>query len=152
MSSVIKLDPKRSSAYSGRGVALWTIGNNQAARRDFDAAIVLDPTYAIAYANRGRFLFSLGEYEDAIEDFGKYINLGGDDLPMTHFRRGVAQFALAHFAEARTDLATSLELEPRVAQRMFETEDSVSEFVQGLGLKKDIPADLLEMLKPREQD
>ena len=152
MSSLIDLDPKRSSAYSGRGWALWATGNSQSALRDLDTAIELDPNYASAYYNRAQVYFGLGEYQNAIEDYGTYIQLGGDDLPDAHFRRGVAQVALEHFAEARTDLETAVELEPGVAKRMFDTKDHVSAFVQDLGLKKEIPADLLEKLSPREQD
>ena len=152
MSSVIGLDPKRSSAYSGRGWALFATGNSQSALRDLDTAIELDPNYANAYSNRAQVHFDLGEYQNAIEDFSMYIHLGGGNLPNAHFRRGVAQVALEHFAEARADLETSLELEPSVAKRMFETKDHVSAFVQDLGLQKEIPADLLEKLNPREQD
>ena len=45
-----------------------------------------------------------------------------------------------------------MELEPGVAKRMFETKAHLSTFVQGLGLKKETPADLLEKLNLREQD
>ena len=152
MTSVIKLNPKRSSAYSSRGVGLRTIGNNQAARRDFDTALELDPTYAVGYANRARLLFDLGEYQGAIEDFSKYIDIGDDDLPDAHFKRGVARIALRGFKEARADLKTALELEPSVAKRTFETKDHVSVFVHDIGLGKEIPADVLEMINPREQD
>ena len=152
MSSVIDLDPKSSLAYSGRGMALWATGNSQSALRDLDTAIELDPNYANAYGSRAQVYLGLGEYQKAIEDYGTSIQLGGDDLPNAHFRRGVSQVALEHFAEARADLEASVELDPSVAKGMFDTKDHVSAFVQNLELKKEIPADLLEKLSPRDQD
>ena len=150
MSSVINLDPKRSSAYSGRGMALWAVGNIQSALHDLDTAIELDSAYATAYGNRAQVHFDLGQYQAVIEDYGTYIRLDGGDVPNAHFRRGVAHVALENFAEARADLGTSLELEPGVAKRMFEAKDHVADFIHDLGLKKEIPADVLEMLRPKE--
>ena len=149
-SSAINLDPKRKTAYNSRGLARWMIADNEGARRDFDRAIEIDPTYTIAYHNRFELHFGLREYGNAIGDLDQYIQLGGDDLSYAHFSRGVAKIAFSAFAEARADLRMALDIEPSVAKRVFESDERVSDFVQGLDLEGKVPDDVLRMLMPRE--
>lgn len=150
MTSAINLNPQSSSAYGGRGVAYWALEKNQLALRDFETAIEIDPTYANAYINRANLHMDLESFHEAIEDYGKYLRLDGDDLACAQFRRGVAHIALENYAEARKDLINSLELEPDVASRVFETPDKVSDFIREHGLENNVPADLLELLKPKK--
>ena len=150
-SSVIRLNQSKTLAYSRRGLVFLEMGNYQRALSDLTTAIELDSTNANDFANRAQVHFDLGEYQAMIEDYRMYITLNGDSPADAHFRIGIAQMALANFAEARTEMAASLDLDSSVAQRMFETEEAASAFVRDLGLQVDVPADLLAMLTPKDE-
>jgi len=72
---VIKLDPKRASAYLMRGGCYYELKNYPQAMNDFNKAIKLDPKYASAYGYRGDCYNMLKNYPQAINDYDKVIGL-----------------------------------------------------------------------------
>ena len=148
---VIDLNPENSAAYSGRGAAFAATGNNQSALLDLCTAIEIDPNNGAAYMGRALLDFNMGEYQDAVEDLGRYLDVGGDDPAAAHFRRGIALIALGNFDEARGELETALEQDPFVAKRVIASVSDVVDGSESLVLQDEVPADLQEMLDPREK-
>ena len=148
---VIDLNPENSAAYSGRGAAFAATGNNQSALLDLCTAIEIDPNNGAAYMGRALLDFNMGEYQDAVEDLGRYLDVGGDDPAAAHFRRGIALIALGNFDEARGELETALEQDPFVAKRVIASVSDVVDGSESLLLQDEVPADLQEMLDPREK-
>ena len=60
-------------AYNGRGIALYGLGEVQAAMNDFNRAIALQPNFMEALYNRGRSHYFQGKIAEAIEDFSLVI-------------------------------------------------------------------------------
>ena len=146
--SAIELDPENAQAYNARGLAFWVNGDNRSALRDLDTAIALDQEYAIAYGNRARVYFKMREFQNAIDSFDTCIRLDGDTMADVYFQRGVAHVALENFDEARSDLKTSLELDPGAANKMFRSEGNLLDSIEFLEVKHEIPTDVFEMLRP----
>jgi tetratricopeptide (TPR) repeat protein len=70
---VIERDPKDAEAYTNRGVAHRSQGNNKQAIADFSKAIKLDPKHAEAYYWRGIIYKEEGLKASAIADFQNYL-------------------------------------------------------------------------------
>ena len=127
-----------------------TVGNYRSALEDISSAIEIDPTDPFAYMGRAVVHFNMGQSQDAVDDFGRHLSLGGDDPAEAYFLRGIALVTLGKFEEARADLETALGQDPFVAKRVIA---KVSDLVGGsdsLILQDEVPADILEMLKPAE--
>jgi lipoprotein NlpI len=67
----IKLDPKSTRAFVGRGAAYQGKGDNDRAIADYNEAVRLDPKSATAYFARGRSYFYAGSVEKALADFSQ---------------------------------------------------------------------------------
>lgn len=71
----IELDPQFTSAWDGKGLALYGLGRYEEALQAFDKAIELDPQLENSLCNKGLALYGLGKDEEAIEAFDKAIEL-----------------------------------------------------------------------------
>ena len=71
----IKLDPKKSRAYTNRGAAYKKLGRIDAAIADESEAIKLDPLEPEYFDNRGLSYAENGDYDRAIADYNEAIRL-----------------------------------------------------------------------------
>jgi tetratricopeptide (TPR) repeat protein len=74
-SEAIRLDPKNSEGYSGRGYGLQRKGEHDKAIADFTSAILLDPKDAEAYYDRALSWLMKNEYEKFTADFDEAVRL-----------------------------------------------------------------------------
>jgi tetratricopeptide (TPR) repeat protein len=109
----IRLDPKNSLAYSGRGDA-W--GPDGHAIGDYFTALELDPKNVGAYVGRGVFhtLFSHapGDKDEAITDFSKAVRLDPKNTT-AYSMRGDLYLQKKEFDRAIADSTMALQLSPR---------------------------------------
>ena len=105
----IRLDPKNTLAYSGRGWAYHEEGDYYSAIANFTEAIWLDSEDAIAYRCRGRTYDKKGDYDSAIADFTEAIRLDPKDAVAYHYR-GLAYQQKGQRAAAERDFAEAMRL------------------------------------------
>lgn len=86
-SAVLREDPKRAHAYSGRAFCRWKLGNKEAAMSDYDKAIELDPTIYSAFYQRGRIHAELKQKHKAVADFNEAVRIA-PDLGVVYMYRG----------------------------------------------------------------
>ena len=110
----LALNPQLVEAYSGRGVAYWSLGDIDCAIADFDHAIALDPDYALAYGNRGLAHLNEGEIDTAIQVLTQAIDLNTQDARVYN-NRGVAHFRKGEIDLAIRDYANAITLDPHLA-------------------------------------
>jgi tetratricopeptide (TPR) repeat protein len=75
----IILDPKRSGAYFGQGVAFGQLGEFKQAIALISKAIALKPNDGLYYYGRGRVYLLAADQENAMKDFNKAAELGDED-------------------------------------------------------------------------
>lgn len=73
--NAIKESPTRFEGYQGRGIANFSLKNNDAALSDFTKAIQLAPNNFQLFGLRGEFYVSTQKYDLAIADFNKVLQL-----------------------------------------------------------------------------
>lgn len=96
-------------AYAERGRAAEKKKDYEAARRNFEAAVVRFPKTALAYWHRGAFFFDREQYRAALKDFDQAIKLQPQVFMYTQWR-GVTYGALGRCDLALADLNRVLEL------------------------------------------
>lgn len=106
-SAVLKKNPDRANAYTGRSWAHLARRDWQAALSDSAAAIKLDARAALAYHAHGDAEAALGDTEQALKDLDKAIDLGartatvyGDRARVRYAATGEAEQPLADLAQA----------------------------------------------------
>ena len=106
----IKLDPKRSRAYTNRGAAYKKLGRNEQALADESEAIKLDPRVPEYFDNRGLSYADNGDYDRAIADYNEAIRL----VPQANFltNRGDSYNLKGDFDRAIADYDRALKLNP----------------------------------------
>src|SRR5262249_20941335 len=80
-SEAIRVDPRSTAGYLGRGVARYRMGQFTQAIADATEAIRIDPRHAPAYRNRGRDHAAACAWSKAVADFTEAIRLDPDDAP-----------------------------------------------------------------------
>ena len=75
----ITLDPNRSGAYFGQGVAFGQMGDFKQALSLISKAIALKPNDGLYYYGRGRVYLMAADKENAMKDFKKAAELGDED-------------------------------------------------------------------------
>ena len=73
--NAVQLEPGYAPAYSQRGVVSLTLGNNEAAKQDYDKAISLDPNFDRSYFNRGYWYEQSGDFPAALADYRRYVGM-----------------------------------------------------------------------------
>jgi tetratricopeptide (TPR) repeat protein len=92
--SAIRLDPKKTDAYTLRGVIFGLQDQYKSALEDFSTAIELNAVDAFAYVMRGYLYKQVGELERAKTDFNQALQLTGQSLDKSEnrFIRGYIYF------------------------------------------------------------
>lgn len=117
-SDAIRIDPKGSLAFLGRGVLLASRKRSyDRAIEDFSRAIELRPDNPDAYIARGNAYSQIGDNGRAIADLDKAISLAPDD-PQAYVVRGLANNRRNEPAAALKDYDRALELAPRFASAL----------------------------------
>ncbi|TAJ35213.1 MAG: tetratricopeptide repeat protein [Reyranella sp.] len=114
-SEAIRVDPKGSLAFLGRGVLLASRKRSyDRAIEDFSRAIELEPKNADAYIARGNAYSQIGDNGRAIADLDKAIAIAPDDA-QAYVVRGLAYNRRNEIAPALRDYTKALEIDPRIA-------------------------------------
>lgn len=111
----ISLNPSYEGAYVGRGAALESQGNLDAALADQERAIALNPRNARSYNNRAVVYAKKGDYERAVVDIDQAIRLEPND-PVRYNNRGIMQRRLGKVELAIADFEQAIRMNPRYAQ------------------------------------
>lgn len=100
--SAVRLDPKKSDAYTLRGVVFGLQDQYKEALEDFNNAIELNADNVFAYVMRGYLYKELGEQERAKTDLNHALQLTGQSLdkPEDRFFRGYIYFISDEFDRA----------------------------------------------------
>lgn len=117
LDQAMALDPKNTTTINNRGIALYQLGQKEAAIEAFSQAVDLAPDYADAYNNRGIAFMALQNYRAAENDFSRVLEL----MPMrveAYINRGVARKNLWQHHEALEDYQRALLIDP--ARRQVE--------------------------------
>ena len=104
----VRLDPKHTEAYYGRGVAYEGKCNYDKAIADYDEAVRLDPNKATAFCNRGRVYGEKREWDKAIADLSEAIRLN-PKYARAYFQRGCTYFGKGCPSPVFEESGTSLE-------------------------------------------
>jgi tetratricopeptide (TPR) repeat protein len=111
-SQAIALNPRFVPAWGGRGLANRDLGQYDKAVTDFTQAIALNPKDALAWTSRGCvYCDDLDQYDKAVTDFSRALELDPKHA-RAYYLRARAWSLLAHYAQARADFQTFLELAP----------------------------------------
>ncbi|MGZ4977081.1 MAG: DUF6165 family protein [Methylobacter sp.] len=118
LSASIKLDPKQSSAYSNRGIALNKLKRFDEALSSYDQAIALKPDFADAYSNRGGTLKELKRFDEALSSYRQAIALK-PNYAEAYSNRGIVLKELKRFDEALADYDQAIALKPDYAEAYY---------------------------------
>lgn len=78
-------DPKDANAWFDKGLALWAMGNYEAALECFKKVTdELDPNFALGWKMRGIVLYKLGKKEEATKCNKMYIELMEKEVNLIH--------------------------------------------------------------------
>jgi tetratricopeptide (TPR) repeat protein len=115
LDEAIRLDPSSAGAFYNRGSAYLAKGENERAIADFDQAIGIDPQFVPALSGRSIAYAAKGDDSRAIADLDAALRLHSDDHPdsrVLHQLRGVANFRIANYRAAASDLAFVVRQQP----------------------------------------
>lgn len=114
-SEAIRLDPKGSLAFLGRGVLLASRKRSyDRAIEDFDKVLMLEPDNVDALIARGNAYSQIGDNGRAVADLDRAIALAPKD-PQAYVVRGLAYGRRNDPARALKDYDQALQIEPRFA-------------------------------------
>ena len=114
---IIAKEPK-AWAYSNRGNAKSSLGDNKGAITDYDTAISLDPQLANAYSNRGVLKAELGDKKAALTDFETAIRLD-PQFAKAYSNRGIVKSELGDNKGAMSDFDTAIGINPQHATSYY---------------------------------
>lgn len=95
----LAIDPSQSRIHNVLGLALGRLGQDTAALRSFDSAVVCQPDFAEAHGNRANTLASLGRLSEALTSYDRTVELYPDSFE-DWCNRGSVLFQLGRHAEA----------------------------------------------------
>lgn len=117
-SEAIRIDPRGSLAFLGRGVLLASRKRSyDRAIEDFSRAIELEPNNVEAYIARGNAYSQIGDNGRAIADLDKAIAMAPDNAH-AYVVRGLAYNRRNDVAAALKDYDKALEIDPRLASAL----------------------------------
>jgi len=105
----IRLDPKTTRAFHGRGNARTEKGELDQAIGDYNEALRLDPTYSWAFYNRGVAYSKKGDVVRALRDYDDAIRLDATN-PWAFHNRGDLRLQKAEFDDAIADFSCAIDL------------------------------------------
>ena len=83
----MRLDPRLTAAYNGRGAVRLELGQFDIAILDLNKAIETDSKYAVAYLNRGIALWLKRRSIEADKDFRSCLELNPQLRPLLESRK-----------------------------------------------------------------
>jgi tetratricopeptide (TPR) repeat protein len=95
------------------GIAWHQLGQLEAARKSYEAAIKLDPKYADAINNVGTIYYAEKKYRSAISRYRRALKISPTSAPFWS-NLGTAYYARGRFKEMSEAYARALELDPDV--------------------------------------
>lgn len=102
---------KKDAAYwFNKGALVSTYGNNEAAVKYFQKAIVLNPNFSAAYFSQGVSFGQLGEYQKAIAQIDRAIKMEPQN-GMYYYGRGRVYLLSGNKTRAMGDFKKAAELE-----------------------------------------
>lgn len=107
-----------AEAYSRRGLAYYSLGQNARAIVDFDQVIKLKPNDVLAYVIRGDGYGLLGQHARAIVDIDQVIKLR-PDFAGAYNARGDEYSSLGQYARAIVDFDRAIWLKPDFADAYY---------------------------------
>jgi tetratricopeptide (TPR) repeat protein len=113
--SLIEIDPVRTDAYYGRGIAYYHLSKPEQAVVDLSTAIDLEPDKADAYLVRGLAYAEMGEHERAITDFTKAIRIKPDLAAAYNNRAGVYE-QVGSYEQAIADYSRVVEIDKNLPE------------------------------------
>ena len=117
--NAIKLDPKASLAFLGRGVLLAARKRAyDRAIEDFDKVLVLEPDNVDALVSRGDAFSQLGDVGRAMADLNRAAGLAPRSA-IVLVARGQAESRRGNQAAAKADYEAALQLDPRNDQALI---------------------------------
>lgn len=108
---VIKADPKNAYAYYFLGVSLYEVGELEAARDAYRAAIAISPQYLGARVHLSHVLRELGDSKEAIKEGTAALSLAPGDADALH-AVGLAYLSRGDNVAAKKYLEAFLEARP----------------------------------------
>ena len=103
----------RAATHANLGILLVRAGDLDTALDHYDQAIRLKDDMGQAYINRATLRMEhLGDMVQAEADYSRAIDLGGTDMHIAYFGRGLAREQLGDLPGAYQDLTTALDLRP----------------------------------------
>lgn len=101
-----------------RGDAWRLLGDNEAAYREYDAAVGADPTWAETFGTRGAILVDLDRPQEAVPDLIQATILAPDEYWFFN-RLGIAYYDLDRPDDAMAALDEALRLNPRSDSTLY---------------------------------
>lgn len=83
----LKINPKFTEAWHGKGAALYKLGRFDSAMECFDKALEINPNFVEAWNNKGTALYNLGKRDSAMECFDKALKLNPKFTEARHNKR-----------------------------------------------------------------
>lgn len=114
-----------AESYNNRGVLLFSMGDYEASRLDFERAIRDQASMAQAHVNLGYTLSVLQRWDEAISALTRGIELGTAEQAKAHFSRAIANEESGMLREAYDDYRRAAELDaaweaPRLELERFQ--------------------------------
>ena len=110
LNKAINLQPNNSLSWSGKGDALYQLGNYPQALSAYQKATKLDPNSADNWLKQGKVLARLENFTEAIAAYDQALKLEQADGEIYHFR-GRALYQLQQYQAALTMQETALDLD-----------------------------------------
>ena len=107
----IDINPNLSSAWIGRGDALYDLERYRAALTAYDRASQLSPRDASGWQGRGEVLYRLERFEAAVTAFDKALQISPNDAEILN-RKGRALYKLEKYQEALATQEQALKIKP----------------------------------------
>jgi tetratricopeptide (TPR) repeat protein len=123
---------RRASLLMDRGVVQAKLGDNEAALRDYNAAITINTKLGEAYVGRAGILTEMKRYDAARNDVATAMSLGASNLYAAFYTRGVIAEETGDLQAAYQDYKQALALNPAYLPAMREL--ARFKVVQGAGL------------------
>jgi len=112
----IKFKPYYADAYSNRGNLYSTVGNSEAAIKDYDKALTLKP-HANAFFNRANEYAKLGRFTLAIEDYKSSLKI--EKSADVYTNMAFVYINIKDYQTARIHLEKAISLNPKFDRANF---------------------------------
>ena len=109
--AAVEAEPKREEPRLLLGLACGQLRDQAAAVKAFTGVIEINPNSLLGYDRRGDANLKLGKFKEAVADFDKVLTLKPELAP-EHWRRGIALYYTAQYAEGVKQFETHKRANP----------------------------------------